>query len=132
MKLIALIVLAGACNTCNTGKPDSGKPDIPSPVTSQQDTIHLKLNSSFTVELGTTMGTGFRWSLADTLYREVLTFDSTRVLNDVQGKDNAPDTQVFYFTGIKKGKTKLHFIHARPWEKDIPPDKEKTFTVFIE
>ncbi len=129
MKLLALIVLAGACNT---GKPDSGKPEIPHPVASQQDTIRVKLNASFIIELGTSMGTGFSWSLADSLYGGFLTLDSTKVLNNVEGKDNGPDTQQFYFTGIKKGATKLHFIHARPWDKKTLPDKERKFNVFIE
>lgn len=129
MKLFALIAFIGACNT---GKPDTAKPGIPPPDTSRQDTIRVKLNDPFTIELGTSMGTGFSWSLTDSLYRGFLTLDSTKVLNNVQGKDNGPDTQQFFFTAVRKGDTKLHFIHARPWQKDIPPDKERTFSVFIE
>lgn len=128
MKFIALFILVGACNT---GKPGNGKTDSASPATSQKDTIRTKLHASFTIELGTTMGTGFRWSLADSLYTGFLSLDSVKIYNDVQGMDNAPDQQVFYFTGIKKGQTKLHFIHSRPWKKD-PPDKEKMYHVFIE
>ena len=127
MKLLAFFVLAGACNT---GKPAPGKTDAATPPASQQDTIRTKLNSPFTIELSTNMGTGFSWSLADSMYSEFLTLDSTVVLNDPEGKDNAPDNQVFYFTAVKKGETKLHFIHSRPWKKD-PPDKERIFNVFI-
>jgi hypothetical protein len=129
MKLIMLLLIMGACNT---GKPDNSKPESASPPASTGDTIRTKPAASFTIELGATLGTGFSWSLADTLYNSFLTLDSTKTLNDVQGKDNAPDTQLFFFTGRKKGETTLHFIHARPWRKQDPPDKKRTFTVIIE
>lgn len=128
MKLLAIFVLAGACNT---GKPEPGKTDSATPGTNLQDSIHTKLNTSFTIELSTNMGTGFSWSLADSSYSEFLTLDSTIVVNDPEGKDNAPDQQVFYFTAIRKGETKLHFIHSRPWKKKDPPDMERIFNVFI-
>jgi len=128
MKLIALLLLAGACNS---GKPGPAKTGTTQPA-SPQDTVRVKVAGSFTIKLGTTMGTGFRWSLADSLYSDFLKLDSTKVYNDPQGKDNAPDTQVFYFTGIKKGIATLHFIHSRPWQKKDPPDKERIFHVYIE
>ena len=119
MKLIPLILLAG---TCNTGKPD----------TTRQDTIRVQLNGSFRVELGTSMGTGYSWSIKDSSYQASLSLDSTQVLNNVQGKDDGPDTQVFFFTAIKKGEIKLHFIRTRPWKKKDPPDKERIYTILTE
>ena len=52
MKLIPLLLVAGACNT---GKPD----------TTRQDTIRVTVNESFKIELGTSMGTGYSWSIKD-------------------------------------------------------------------
>lgn len=129
MKLIALLLIISACNT---GKSGNSQSDSALPAVNTRDTIRTLLKGSFTIELGTTMGTGFSWSLADTTYKSFLVLDSTKVLNDVEGKDNAPDTQQFFFTGIKKGETKLHFVRKRPWEKNVPPDKERMFTIFVE
>ena len=119
MKLIPLLLVAGACNT---GKPD----------TTRQDTIRVTVNESFKIELGTSMGTGYSWSIKDSSYMGNLSLDSTRVLNNMQGKDDGPDTQVFFFTAIKKGETKLHFIRTRPWKKKDPPDKERIISILAE
>ena len=130
MKLLSLLLLI--ISACNTGKTVNSQSDSALPVDNPRDTIRTVLKGSFTIELGTTMGTGFSWSLADTMFKSFLVLDSTKVLNDVEGKDNAPDTQQFFFTGIKKGETKLHFIRTRPWEKNVPPDKERVFIIFVE
>ncbi len=119
MKLIPLLLMAGACNT---GKPD----------TTRQDTLRVQLNESFKIELGTSMGTGYSWRISDSSYLGSLSLDSTQVLNNVQGKDDGPDIQIFFFTARKKGETKLHFIRTRPWKKKDPPDKERTYTLLIE
>lgn len=129
MKLIALFVLLGACNT---GKPGNSDPVSTETVNHIRDTVFTKLNSSFTIQLRTTMGTGFRWELADSLYGNFLILDSMKVWNNVGEKDNAPDTQVFYFTAIRQGVTKLRFFHARPWEKNIPPAEEREFLIQID
>ena len=129
MKLIVLFLLAGACNT---GKPDSAVPVADKPDTTLQDTLRVNLHNSFTIELGTSMGTGFSWSLRDSSYRASLSLDSTTVLNNVEGKDDGPDIQVFYFTAIKKGETRLHFIRKRPWRKNDPPDKERIFNILAD
>jgi predicted secreted protein len=128
MKLIALLLIISACNT---GKTVNSQSDTALPADIPRDTIRTVLNGSFKIELGTTMGTGFSWSLKDSMYKSFLVLDSTKVLNDVEGKDNAPDTQQFFFTGIKKGETKLHFIRKRSWEND-PPDKQRIFNIFVE
>jgi predicted secreted protein len=119
MKLFVLFALVGGCHT---SKPDS----------TSQDTIRVKVNETFEIRLGTSMGTGYSWMPKDSAYQANFSLDSSYVVNNVQGKDNGPDTQVFRFKALKKSETIIHFIHVRSWKKDETPDKEKSFSVIIE
>jgi len=119
MKLFVLFALIGGCHT---SKPD----------TASQDTIRVKINETFEIRLGTSMGTGYSWSPKDSAYQANFSLDSSYVINNVEGKDNGPDTQVFRFRALKKSETTLQFIHSRPWEKNKPPDKERSFRILIE
>ncbi|MGQ0738842.1 MAG: protease inhibitor I42 family protein [Bacteroidota bacterium] len=121
MKLLSLIFLI---SSCNAAKEQSNVPP--------GDTISVKVNTSFTIKLSTSMGTGYQWSPADSAWTGYMTLDSVTVVNNIEGRDDGPDTQVFYFTATKKGETKLHFIRTRPWKKKDPPDKEKVFTILAE
>jgi hypothetical protein len=61
-----------------------------------------------------------------------MTLDSIKVVNNIEGKDDGPDTQVFYFRARAKSSNQLHFIRKRPWEGNDLADKERTFTITIE
>lgn len=121
MKLISLLLFFCACNTAK--QP---------PVAGDTDTISVKLNDSFTIRLSTSMGTGYSWSLADSSWARNMSLDSVTVVNNVEGKDDGPDTQVFYFRAITKSTSVLHFLHKRPWEQSGKINKEKKITVIIE
>jgi predicted secreted protein len=119
MKLFALLLFLNACNGTKTES-------------TAQDTLRVKVNERFDIRLGTSMGTGFSWSVADSAYKTTLSLDSAYVILNPEGKDDAPETQVFVFRALQKGETRLHFIHSRPWRKKDPPDKEKKFVILAE
>ena len=119
MKLIPLLLLATSCGTASHQQVSS-------------DTIKAKVNEQFEIKLGTNMGTGFSWSLKDSAYRQFLSLDTVYTISNPEGKDNAPEIQVFRFTALKKSNTTLHFLHARPWRKEEKPDQEKQYLVIIE
>jgi predicted secreted protein len=119
MKLIPLLLLATSCGTASHQQVST-------------DTIKVKMKESFEIKLGTNMGTGYSWSLKDSAYRQFLSLDTVYTISNAEGKDNAPETQVFRFTALKKSNTTLHFLHARPWRKEEKPDQEKQYQVIIE
>lgn len=121
MKLLPLLFLFTACDTAKQPK-----------VTPEGDTITVKINSPFTIKLATSMGTGYSWGLADSAWANYIKLDSVTVVNNVEGKDNGADTQVFYFRSLVKGTTTLHFIHRRPWESPEKADKKKNYIIVIE
>lgn len=119
MKLLALMLLSTACNSPQ--KADT---------TITEDTIRTKINESLTIELSTSMGTGFSWQPLDSLYTDTIRLDSITVVNNKTKEDGA-DTQIFHFTPLKKGSITILFIRKRPWEKADKRDKEKSITINI-
>ena len=118
MKLLAVLLLMQACH--------SSQPD-----TAGIDTIRIHPHESFDIKLGAVLGTGFRRMLADSSYQSFLRLDTSLI---VQAKDidGEPETQVFTFTGIKKGTPTLHFVYRRSWKKKDPPAKERKFKIIIQ
>lgn len=114
---MAVFLLLEACS----GSPDS----------SVQDTIRVKTNEPFEIRLGASLGTGYRWMTADSAYLGLLQLDTSFVVQpkDIDGE---PETQVFQFRGLTKGKTRLHFVYQRSWQKKDPPRKERTYTIIVE
>ncbi|MFM2338282.1 MAG: Chagasin family peptidase inhibitor [Bacteroidota bacterium] len=120
MKFVAAMLVLGACHSPN---PADTLPD--------KYEIHTSLQQRFTIELNTSMGTGFSWQPIDSSYKQILRLDSVTVINNKVTEDGA-DTQVFHFTPIKKATIQLLFIRKRPWEKADKRDKEKNIHVYIE
>lgn len=121
MKLLPIVLFFYACNTAKQ-PVDMG----------EGDTLNVKVDSSFTIKLSTSMGTGYSWGLADSAWTKNISLDSVSVINNVEGKDDGADTQVFHFKAIRKSSTPLHFIRKRPWQSNDKADKEKKITVIIE
>lgn len=118
MKLLTLLLLFQACH--------NSQPD-----TAGIDTIRIHPLEHFEIKLGAVLGTGFRWMPADTSYQSVLRLDTSFVVQ-TKDIDGEPETQVFVFTGMKKGTHTLHFLYRRSWKKKDPPDKERKFRIIIE
>ncbi|MBI5856859.1 MAG: protease inhibitor I42 family protein [Sphingobacteriales bacterium] len=121
MKLLLFLFLFSACDTAKHPK-----------VTPAGDTISVKINTTFTIKLSTSMGTGYSWGLTDSAWTKYMALDSVTVVNNVEGKDDGADTQIFYFRSLVKSTTTLHFIRRRPWESPEKADKERYFTIIIE
>jgi len=118
--LLILFLLTG----CDTAKQNSTTPPT--------DTIYVKVNESFTIKLSTSMGTGYSWMPIDSSYRKSIAIDSVVVINNIEGKDDGADTQVFYLHAVEKSSTVLHFIRKRPWQGNDKADKEKKITIVAE
>lgn len=118
VKLLALLFMANACNGNKI-------------VTAGDDTIRIKHGETFEIKLGAVLGTGFRWMIRDTTYKDYIRLDTSYTIQS-RDIDGEPETQIFLFTGLKKGNTTLHFVYRRSWKKKDPPDKVKDFTILID
>lgn len=118
MKILLLLFLLTGC--------DTAKQNSTTPLT---DTVYVKVNESFTIKLSTSMGTGYSWMPVDSSYKKNISIDSVVVINNIEGKDDGADTQVFYLHALEKSSTVLHFIRKRPWEANAKANKEKKITI---
>jgi len=118
MKFFAVFLLIQACN--------SSQPD-----TTGMDTIRIQTNDTFDIKLGAVLGTGFRWMLSDSAYQSILRLDTSYIVQ-TKDIDGEPETQVFKFRALKKGKVTLNFMYRRSWKKKDPPDKERKFRIIIQ
>ncbi len=121
MKLFALLLFISACNSPQQTNQTPGA-----------DTIVADLNKPFTIELTTSLGTGYSWAPIDSAYKKLIRLDSTTTVNNITGKEDGTDLQIFHFTGIAKGTIECLFIRKRPWEANDKRDKEKKFTITIQ
>ncbi|MEP6701325.1 MAG: protease inhibitor I42 family protein [Bacteroidota bacterium] len=124
MKILLLFLLLNSCGSTKS-------PGVVENTSKAEDTIKIKVNENFEIKLGAIMGTGYRWILQDSAYQQLLNLDTTYTLS-AKDIDGNPETQVFRFTGIKKGETIVKLVYIRPWKKQDPPDKEKKYTIIVQ
>lgn len=103
------------------------------PAESQARTIAVGENLD--IELPGNPGTGYTWELVQD-GAPVLTQQSPPAAAAVAPASQpamvgAPEPTRFRFVGAQAGKTTLHFVYHRPWEKDVPPAQEKRYEVEV-
>ncbi len=98
------------------------------------DAVRKKTGETFTVALDSNPTTGYRWTLDGKEDATVV----RKVSDEYVGQAHPPGmvgvggTERWKFQAEKKGKTALHFIYRRPWEKEAEPARERTINVLIE
>ncbi|MCB1278224.1 protease inhibitor I42 family protein [Prosthecobacter sp.] len=98
------------------------------------DSIRKKTGETFTVDLESNPTTGYGWALDGKEDATVV----RKVSDEFVGTPHPPGvvgvggTEQWKFQAEKKGKTTLHFIYRRPWEKGIDPIRERTINVSVE
>ncbi len=100
--------------------------------------IEVEQNLEFIIVLGSNPTTGYSWQLAQSLDEEILELVSTEFeekKGEGEGEEGeivgAPGEEKWTFKAIGEGKTEIDFEYVRPWEKDEPPEEEKTFEVEV-
>lgn len=108
--------------------------EAPEAETDAGDSIRTKTGETFTVALDSNPTTGYGWALDGKEDGTVV----RKVSDAYVGKAHPPGmvgvggTERWTFQAEKKGKTALHFIYRRPWEKDAAPVRERTVQVLVE
>lgn len=94
--------------------------------------IQIKKGEKFLISLDSNPTTGYSWQLAKPL--------DEKIIRLVSSKYKAPKTELvgvggresWTFKALGRGKTKIIFVYARPWEKGIPPAEEKAVDIIVE
>lgn len=92
-----------------------------------EDTMEIKNNTEFTIELRAALGTGNRWMLEDSPDKNYLTLIRSGMVTDSTEMAAKPDLQTFVFKAIKTGSSAISFVYKRPWRKkaDVNAERKK-------
>jgi len=94
-------------------------------------TIEVGAGHNFTITQEANATTGYQWQFAKPLDEGVLQLISSDYLPDKTGLTGSGGKQVWVFKALKAGRSGIVFQYVRPWEKDIPPEKEAYFVIVI-
>ena len=88
------------------------------------ESVRLVKGGDLTVRLQTTPGTGFGWKLVKTDTNFLEHLGDTILPGVVKERQvGRPQDHEFHFRALKSGVSRLEFLYARPWEKNVPPLK---------
>lgn len=98
----------------------------------KKETLVVKRDSVFTVRLGASFGEGYSWRLVQVSDTSCVKFLKMSHLAGIEGKDGAPEIQLFHFRGAKNGISTLHFVYEQPWLKEKSPKLQyKSYSIII-
>jgi predicted secreted protein len=89
------------------------------------DTMEIKNNTEFIIEMRATLGTGNRWMLEDSLDKNYLTLVRSTIVTDSTEMAAKPDLQTFVFKAHKTGSSTISFVSKRPWKKNADANAER-------
>jgi inhibitor of cysteine peptidase len=93
-------------------------------------TIEAEKGTEFAIALESNPTTGYQWQLAQPPDESVVELVSVEY--EKKGTEaGSGGTDVWTFKAAGAGETKLDFISVRPWEKDVAPEAEETFSVSV-
>lgn len=90
-----------------------------------KDTMEIKNNTEFKIEIRATLGTGNQWMLEDSLDKNYLTLVRSTIVTDSTEMAAKPDLQTFVFKALKTGSSTISFIYKRPWRKNADANAER-------
>ena len=135
---ILFLLLSFANFNCNTHPPavgvsdrndtDRQKTDLP------KDTMQVKNNTEFNIQIRASLGTGNKWMLEDSLDKNYLTLIRSTIVTDSTEMAAKPDLQTFVFKALKTGSSTISFIYKRPWRKkaDANAERKRYYIMIIE
>ena len=96
--------------------------------------LRQKVGSTFTVSLEANHTTGYSWSLDGKEDSKVVRKVSNDYVSDTHlpGMVGYGGTENWEFRAERPGRTVLHFVYRRPWEKDGVPGQERSIKVVVE
>lgn len=127
MKNIALLAaIAGLCIFIGCAKQESNSDQI----SETPENIETRLGEDLVITLVSNPTTGYSWRMSEPLpgILELAgkEFKPAENMGNIAG---AGGVEEWTLKSIEKGKATVSFEYVRPWEKDKPPVKRRTFLI---
>lgn len=128
---ILILLISFANFNCNTHPPAASVP-VENDTNGRgketalpKDTMEIKNNTEFNIEIRASLGTGNQWMLEDSLDKNYLTLVRSTIVTDSTEMAAKPDLQTFVFKALKTGSSTISFIYKRPWKKNADANAER-------
>ncbi|HHT9131176.1 MAG TPA: protease inhibitor I42 family protein [Candidatus Tripitaka californicus] len=109
-------------HSCTKQVREYGEPD---------NAIEVKAGKDFIITLESNRTTGYGWQLARPLDGAVLELVGSEYTPGESKLIGSGGREIWTFRAVGAGKTPIAFKYIRPWEKDVPPAREASFTVAV-
>ena len=98
-----------------------------------KNTIETRVGEVVNITLESNGTTGYGWRIAGTVDEDVLQPAGSEYVPDKVSPMivGAGGREIWMFKALKKGRAKLYFEYARPWEKDVPAVKKEAFVIVV-
>ena len=93
--------------------------------------IEVRAGDEFAITLESNRTTGYLWQIAQDIDKTVIELIKSEYIPNDTKLIGSGGKEIWTFKAIKPGKTTIFFQYVRPWEKDVPPAKEKTFSIVV-
>lgn len=94
--------------------------------------IKTTVGQEFTITLDSNRTTGYGWQFAGEIDKEKLKIVEIQHQSSKTKRLGAGGKDMWTFRALQKGNASISLEYVRPWEKDVAPAKEATFTVMVE
>jgi inhibitor of cysteine peptidase len=91
----------------------------------------VKVGQEFTITLESNRTTGFQWQLAKPLDESVVRLVSSNYQAPTTNAIGAGGKEIWTFKAVGAGKAEIALEYVQPWEQDVDPAIEQTYTITI-
>ena len=100
--------------------------------TSGDTLIRVSVEVEFTIILDSNPTTGYFWYFSSPPDEVIIKLVDDTFQPPTTRLKGAGGKQLWTFLPVGEGKTTISLKYVRPWEKDTPPVRTKSFTVIVE
>jgi inhibitor of cysteine peptidase len=93
--------------------------------------IEVEVGQEFVIALESSPTTGYRWQFIDPLDEEILELVGSEYKGSEDERVGAGGEEVLTFRAISQGETRIAVGYKRPWERNAPLAKTRTFAVVV-
>lgn len=97
-----------------------------------QTNIEVKSGQEFVISLDSNPSTGYSWQISKPISSTILKQINKEYKASEPVKPGSGGKELWTFKALAKGKTIIAFDYTRPWEKNVPSLKEKTFNLVVD
>lgn len=91
----------------------------------------VEVGQEFDIALESSPTTGYRWQFIEPLDEEILELVGSEYESPEDERVGSGGKEVLTFRAVSQGETRISLGYKRPWERDVTPERTRTFVVVV-